>query len=320
MMEPAGQVWYWSHDSDEEWLLLASDFGAYLRAKTDLFLAGSEWWELKPFLGDGGLEADGEPARRWRRWFLSHVDVDLEKIRCSPGELINFLLDHTSAWKKEMDVLRKQDPEAVLEHCLVRLSAEDGERAWRLCRLIGEALGRGAADEVRKLWQEGTLPSEPLSYLAARCLPAEEGLGRVISKLEERWAEIPPEAAFAHLKHFRSRKVIAWMKGKVRHSAVSWAALFARSNPAWEDVKEWLESGDPYRQIVLSALRRFVWEGYGDRFGLSEGETPYWLANPPAREEFVRTMERIRNEVRLSHTQRQFDRLLENTDRFCREG
>ncbi|MCH5585559.1 SMI1/KNR4 family protein [Shimazuella sp. AN120528] len=68
--EPA--VVYWDHET-EEVTYLADSFHTFIDQITSLYCIGNESWQYGPFLTDEGIDAEGEAAEKWRKWFQFFV-------------------------------------------------------------------------------------------------------------------------------------------------------------------------------------------------------------------------------------------------------
>lgn len=65
-------VVYWDHET-EKITYLAANFHEFIDQITELYCIGNESWQYGPFLTDKGIDAGGETAEKWRKWFQSFL-------------------------------------------------------------------------------------------------------------------------------------------------------------------------------------------------------------------------------------------------------
>ncbi|AJS61243.1 SMI1/KNR4 family protein [Paenibacillus sp. IHBB 10380] len=253
-------VVHWAHEMGE-FLRLAPSLGEFIDRITELGCVGAEEWQYPPFCDEEGLNPVGTNAMKWKHWLHQYTSLTLDKVRT---ELLS-LISYTTMNGIDADVVASFasfDPDDVLQAWLARIQAEP-ERNVRqsLMRYVGQSMGPYAAEWVRTLWSDpatdGSIP-QVQAYLAALCLPEEEGLQLVWNHLdsESKGTKLSGYLANSMLSPFHSRHVIAWMETRVSFPYGGWETLFAQSCPVTEDVIRWLNGKDVQRQVVISALSK----------------------------------------------------------------
>ncbi|GLI08545.1 hypothetical protein YDYSG_45770 [Paenibacillus tyrfis] len=281
----------WGHETGE-FLLLAPSFTEFVERVTELAFIGAEDSAYEPFCGPDGLDVDGPNAKVWKAWLDRYLTLTLEDAAKELPLLIDYITFHEAEEAGVCEALARYEPAAVLEAWLSRLERETyrGNRD-RLFGYIGETVGEAAADWVRMLWSDR--PSVEVSnhsraYLSACCLPGNEGLERVLARLEleAQNSKIDGYSANGLLRYFHSRDVIRWMESHVAFPFGGWDELFAASAPYWEDIRRWLDGHEAMRQTVLSALGKLF----------ARGEVP---EGEPDRGEIIRLLDKAEREAVL---------------------
>ncbi|MDO3410284.1 SMI1/KNR4 family protein [Saccharibacillus sp. CPCC 101409] len=207
-------VVFWSHE-ENAFRPLAPSLPQFLERITRLGLVGTHAGAYEPFIGEDGLDPDGPNARSWLGWLKDFTEFDWEKAKQElPLAIRLFEMRATNDARQQKigSLLTELYPVAdIIPEWLRRNEAETipSYRRERL-KLIGDALRGEAADWVRSLW-DGRTPSASgaespggslpglddgvLHYLAAVCLPEEEGLPLVLRELErQRREDTGPQA------------------------------------------------------------------------------------------------------------------------------
>jgi len=258
-------VVHWYHETNEI-QLLASSLTDFLDRVTTLYGIGAESWQYEPFLDHFGINVNSAHAKRWKNWINDFLHLTLEEARND----LQLLIRYTEVRGKDDPELQaafaSYDPNHVFKSWMKRIEQEK-EKDIRnsLMEYAGAISGQYAADWVRSLWilpEEERINSAVLANLTASCLPEEEGLNRVWTRLEQAEAQkrLNGYTANCWLKPFRSRRVIEWMseRKRVSYPYDGWDQLFAISNPLAEDVIRWLNGNGVQRQVVITALAQFA--------------------------------------------------------------
>ncbi len=308
-------VVYWAHEG-AELHHLADTFSDYLKNITTLNGVGSEIWQYEMFLDEHGLNPDSPAAGRWRDWFDTFVMVSQGAGKQELNGLIKSIEYHGEITEADLTALRQYDRSAVFDKVRERLEQVDNCQKGILYQIIGRALPEFAADWVRNLWsipQPGMDP-EYRSYLTAQCLPSKEGLNKVFVYVESLFTDgVKDYIAAKHLGHFRSPKVIAWMKQYITKNTTKddWYSLYARSEPTWEDLKEWLELGGRYRMVAINALEYMMrsWQP-----GHSYIKGTYKISCPPDKGQIIALLEKVRDEESLKTKKNVYNTIIAEID------
>lgn len=316
-MEKANEppVVYWAHEG-AELHYLADSFSDYLKNITELNGVGSEIWQYEMFLDEHGLNPDSPAGGRWRDWFDTFATVSKGSEKQELRGLIKSIEYHGEITEADLTALRQYDQSAVFDKVRERLEQVDDCQKGILYQIIGRALPEFAADWVRNLWshpQSGMNP-EYRSYLTAQCLPTEEGLNKVIVYVESLFMDgVKDYIAEKHLGHFRSHKVIAWMKQYITKNTTkdNWYSLYARSEPTWDDFKEWLELGGRYRMVAINALEYMMrsWQP-----GYSYIKGTYKISCPPDKGQIIALLEKVRDEESLKTKKTVYNSIIAEID------
>lgn len=146
----------WSHEEDE-FRFLAPSLHEFFDRITALGIIGAHAGAYLPFLGEEGLEPDGENGRIWQAWLKDYAELNWEKVKGDlPASLRLFeMIASDQAPRSEIGplLLEQHAVEEILREWTARneTEASAGNRRERLI-LIGDALGSAAADWVRSLW------------------------------------------------------------------------------------------------------------------------------------------------------------------------
>ncbi|ANF97920.1 SMI1/KNR4 family protein [Paenibacillus bovis] len=258
-------VVHWYHETNEI-QLLASSLTDFLDKVTVLYGIGAESWQYEPFIGHLGIDVNSANAKRWTNWINDFLHLTLEEARNDLQLLIRYVEVNGKADQQLQAAFEAHDPEQVFQSWMQRIKQEkDKDIRNSLMEYAGTISGQYAADWVRSLWElpeEDRINSAVLANLTASCLPEDEGLNRVWTRLEqaEQDKRLNGYTANCWLKPFRSRRVIEWMseRKRVSYPYDGWDQLFAISNPAAEDVIRWLNGNGVQRQVVITALAQFA--------------------------------------------------------------
>lgn len=240
------------------------------------------------------------------RWHLpENANLPQEFKEISSGEIR----------EQNLEVLKGYDKSLVLRKVLEKVEGVDDCQKEIFYKIIGNALGDSAVDWVRSLWAN-PINVSPIyrSYLTAKCLPMEEGLSKVITYVEGQFTdEVNDHIAKEHLCHFRSYKVVDWIKGYIPRGTAkhNWYSLYASSEPTWDQIKEWLELGDKYRMVTINALEYMI-QSWMSTYSYIKGQ--YRITNPPNKEEIISTLEKMRNQEILNTKKRIYTMIIEEID------
>ncbi|WP_322924098.1 SMI1/KNR4 family protein [Paenibacillus campi] len=255
----------WNHETGE-FRFLAGSLQEFLERIHVLYGIGAESWQYEPFTDYSGLNVKHPHTAYWRAWMHDYLHLTLAEARHTLERLIRYTEVSGAVHAELRAAFDAFAPERVLQAWQERIRQES-DRGVReaLLEYAGDLCGAHAADWVRSLWQavpDERINASILAYLTARCLPEQEGLELVLSKLEqlEDTSRLNGYTANAWLKPFHSRKVIEWMsrRQRVSYPYDGWDQLFAISAPAAQDVVQWLNGSGVQRQVAITALARFA--------------------------------------------------------------
>lgn len=274
-------VVYWSHEG-EGTFLLGKTFEEYIHNLTALYCVGSEFWQYEMFLGDEGIDPDCEAAAEWKAFMATFENAAKGnwETHCA---VLEYAEIRGVVTEEALSALRKFSKEAVIAAVEERLSREDSETEI-LYQVLWETVPQMAASHVRNLWNRADCDEPELrSRLTALCLPVEEGLPLVF----EYAAYVYSGKSYImdrHLVHFADSRVIDLIRGCVVDSATKddWYDLFARSNPRWRQITEWLDMGGKHRMVVIYALNFMIHYGAPETEG---GPYLYRITEAPSMDE-----------------------------------
>ena len=151
-------------------------------------------------------------------------------------------------------------PEATLARIRETLATRSTP-THRACAYEIAALSLGAHAEswIREQWSTpelGTLLT--LAQASARCLPAAEGLERVLGVLDS----LPPEQRHEHvsaLSWFAGSRTLDGLEALV-HAPLTdtWGRVAALCGLDWSRARAWLDAGRPLSLVCLDALAAFL--------------------------------------------------------------
>ncbi|MEW4370779.1 SMI1/KNR4 family protein [Paenibacillus kandeliae] len=251
----------WNHETGE-FQLLASSLTAFLQRITALYGIGAESWQYEHFVDHSGLNIHCAHAQRWRQWMHDYVHLTLEQASQQLESLIRYAEMNDSHDLALQQAFAAFPPQEVLAAWIKRIQQEtDTHLRNGLMEHTASICGAVAADWVRELWAaplDQRINSAVLAYMTAHCLPEQEGLQRIYAELEqmEQSGRLSGYMANSWLKPFHSREVLNWMwqDKRVSYPYDGWDRLFACSEPAVEDIWQWLGGSTVQRQVVMSAL------------------------------------------------------------------
>lgn len=154
---PTGSaVGSWSHEEDE-FRLLAPSLAEFFDRITKLGIIGAHADAYLPFLGEDGLNPDGENGQIWQAWLKDYAELNGTQVKGDlPASLRLFeMIASDQAPRSEIGplLLEQHTVEEILREWTARNENETSasNRRERLI-LIGDALGSAAAGWVRSLW------------------------------------------------------------------------------------------------------------------------------------------------------------------------
>jgi hypothetical protein len=202
-------------------------------------------------------QVDVEEPEKYPAPTLDQVEEDQERL-LDYAMTLYFLDEPTVA------ALSRHDKEAVLSSLQRRLASSpnfDIEAcAYEIC---AEVIGTVAENWIRERWS-GWNAAVFLSLAAAtaKCLPFEEGFGRVAEVFENEKSLLRLQRELHDLNlschaftAFHSRRTLDWMEAHpalVTHQ--NWGRVAAQSHFSWSRAVAWLDRGRPLSHIALFAI------------------------------------------------------------------
>lgn len=306
-------VVYWDHETDEVHPIAAS-FKKYLSKMTELYCIGAEIWQYEAFLGPKGVDTDSDLAERWKHWFDGFQSLRFEEAERYIDTLLPYIKYYGIVKEREVKALQNHDVNKVFHTVLKQLPIVDPKERSALCLVIGEYIRSGAEEWVRGLWVDraGDVKAEERSYLTARCLPLEEGLGLVMKFLGSSSEPVDPIDALRHLSVFQSNRVIAWLEEYGRLPATNgWAQLYAFSSPKWEDVIRWSKLETRHRLTLIHALEELI----------RDHKKPYEyrplkIDGVPSKDDLIKFLEQLHDEEMLNTKKAIIKKVMESVDKI----
>lgn len=307
-------ILYWSHEG-EGTFLLGRTYGAYMENFTTLHCVGSEYWQMEPFLDDDGLNASGDAAVEWKTFVaylkeLSHCDLE------SPEQVLEYVQVRGELTDRVQGILERL-PASGVANAVERCLEEEPVDEEVLYRVLMRVHPQKAAHRVRGLWEENWDGDPELrSLLTAVCLPVDEGLPMVFNYAEAVY-DGQSHVMESHMVHFSDSRVIDRIRDCVTDKATKddWYSLFARSNPRWNQITDWLSLGGKHRMVAIQALDFIV------RYGVPEkaGEPyRYRITAVPEKQVMVQRLQEEQERELLNTKKKIFAAVLEAIEELTR--
>ncbi|MGG0274172.1 SMI1/KNR4 family protein [Bacillus rhizoplanae] len=307
-------VVYWDHEEDTV-TQLADTFMMFLHSITDLYLVGSDIWQMRYFLNKRGLDSSSTKAKQWKKWFVEFKTVQDTDFYNDLDKLIIYILHFRKLGRQELKALSAFDKEVLFQKLLSKIQKSHIADQRLLCLAIGEVLKEDVREWVLSLWKNPSkIPSDMRSYLTSRCLPKEQGLALALGYVEN--SNLAAYEINDCLKYFRSNEVIQWMIIHAKLPYEGWDYLFAYSKPTWEDIKTWMHLEKRHMVIVINALGTMLFLSEESDVGLGYEGEPIKIFGMPNREEVIRILNEFKETGKLKMRHYVIEEFIENIDKF----
>lgn len=307
-------VIYWDHEEGTV-TYIADSFIDYLFRITELGCIGSEKWQFEYFLNETGLDITSPTAVKWKHWFESFSETNLEEIQNKMEQLVAFVIYRKNLDEETIELFMKFNREELFQYLLNELHKNEAFRDQKIiCEIIGRVLGVYADTWVRSLWEaeQDKIDTRLRSYLTSMCTTKDKGLTVVFNFLEQEFnKKITGYEALSHLGDFHSRNVISWMESHVKFPVTEgWVKLFVMSNFSWGDIERWTSLEEKHEATAIHALETYVKEK------IANNKYPSVISGLPSRSELIDFLVILRDKQVIKKRIKPIENTIQNINIF----